>query len=180
MLFNIYEQIVSAIAFVLGTSFVFRFWVQAIRLRPPNSLGSFTFVMTDWLVHPLRRVIPGIGGYDWASLVGALLIAILATLAVVVFYPIFTIQSLLVHSLLRVIDWLIYGLIIFLILEVVFSWINPQAPMAPFVRALNAPLLRPIQRIIPPIGGIDFSCMIALVLLQIVSMVAHQLIPRLA
>jgi YggT family protein len=55
-----------------------------------------------------------------------------------------------------------------LIIEVVFSWINPHAPLAPFVHALNDPLLRPIRRVMPPVGGIDFSVLVALILLQIV------------
>jgi YggT family protein len=44
-----------------------------------------------------------------------------------------------------------------LILEVIFSWVNPHAPLAPFVRALNEPLLSPIRRVVPAIGGIDFT-----------------------
>jgi YggT family protein len=54
-----------------------------------------------------------------------------------------------------------------LILEAVFSWVNPHAPLAPFVRALNDPLLRPLRRIIPPLGGVDLSPLVLLILLQI-------------
>jgi uncharacterized protein YggT (Ycf19 family) len=59
-------------------------------------------------------------------------------------------------------DWIIYGFMGLLILEVIFSWINPDAPLAPFVRALNDPLLRPMRRVIPPVGGIDLSVLVAL------------------
>ena len=43
-------------------------------MRPPSSVAQFTFQLSDWLVRPLRRIVPGVGGYDWASLIGAFLI----------------------------------------------------------------------------------------------------------
>jgi YggT family protein len=62
-----------------------------------------------------------------------------------------------------------------LIIEVIFSWINPHAPLAPFVRALNEPLLRPLRRVIPPVGGLDLSVLAAFILLQIGLYVLRQL-----
>jgi len=64
-------------------------------------------------------------------------------------------------------NWILWSLMLLLIVEVVFSWINPHAPAAPFVRALNEPLLRPLRRVIPPLGGLDMSVLVALILLQI-------------
>jgi uncharacterized protein YggT (Ycf19 family) len=51
--------------------------------------------------------------------------------------------------------------------EAIFSWVNPHAPLAPFVRALNEPLLRPIRRVVPLVGNLDLSLLVALILLQI-------------
>jgi len=67
-----------------------------------------------------------------------------------------------------------------LIIEAVFSWVNPQAPLAPVVRALNEPLLRPLRRIIPLVGNIDLSPLAALLLLQIVLQVLRSLVLSLA
>jgi YggT family protein len=53
--------------------------------------------------------------------------------------------------------------------------VNPHAPLAPFVSALNYPLLRPIRRVIPPIGGVDFSVLVALILLQILKQVLEHI-----
>jgi YggT family protein len=64
-------------------------------------------------------------------------------------------------------QWIIYGFIALLIIEAVFSWINPHAPLAPFVRALNEPLLRPLRRVVPLIGSLDLSLLVALILLQV-------------
>jgi YggT family protein len=52
---------------------------------------------------------------------------------------------------------------------VIFSWVNPHAPLAPFVQALNSPLLRPIRRVIPLLGGLDISPMVLFLLLQVAS-----------
>ena len=72
-------------------------------------------------------------------------------------------------ALISVVQWAIYGWTALLILEVIFSWINPQAPLAPFVQALNAPLLRPIRQMIPLLGGLDISPMVLFLLLQVAS-----------
>ena len=49
-----------------------------------------------------------------------------------------------------------------------WPWVNPHAPMAPFIRALNEPILRPLRRFVPLVGGLDLSLLVAVLLLQIV------------
>jgi YggT family protein len=85
-------------------------------------------------------------------------------------------QGVVLYALFRFLNWIIYGFMGLLIIEVIFSWINPHAPLAPFVHALNDPLLRPIRRVVPPVGGIDFSVLVALILLQIVQYLLRQAI----
>ena len=162
----ILQLIVDTVAGVVGGVLLLRFWMQVTRVRPPASVAQFTFTLTDWLVRPLRRILPGVGGYDWASLIGAFLVVLAASS--VMFLAGWTVQMVLLTAVLRFLHWIIYGFIGLLILEVIFSWVNPDAPLAPFVRALNYPLLRPIRRVVPPIGGIDFSVLVAFILLQIV------------
>jgi len=161
--------IVDAIATLLGGALLLRFWMQAIRVRPPSSVAQFTFQLSDWLVRPLRRIVPGVGGYDWASLIGAFLIVALATS--VLFIAGWNAQAVLLLALQRFLQWILYGFMILLVLEAVFSWINPHAPLAPFVRALNEPLLRPIRRMVPLVGNLDLSLLVALILLQIAQIV---------
>ena len=169
----ILQLIVDAVAGVLGGVLLLRFWMQVIRVRPPASVAQFTFTLSDWLVRPLRRVVPGMGGFDWASLIGAFLVVLAATsVHLLAGVPG---AYVLAFALFRFIDWIIYGLMGLLIVEVIFSWVNPNAPLAPFVRALNYPLLRPIRRVVPPIGGVDFSVLVALVLLQIVQYLLRQI-----
>ena len=170
----ILQLIVDTVASVVGGVLLLRFWMQVIRVRPPASVAQFTFTLTDWLVRPLRRVLPGVGGFDWASLIGAFLIVLVASS--VMLLAGWSGYTVVLYAVFRFLNWIIYGFMGLLIIEVIFSWINPPAPLAPFVHALNDPLLRPIRRVMPPIGGIDFSVLVALILLQIVKYLLSQVL----
>jgi YggT family protein len=170
---SILQLIVDAAASVLGGVLLLRFWMQAARVRPPASVAQFTFTLSDWLVRPLRRLVPGTGGYDWASLIGAFLV-VLASTAIVLLEGM-SWQAMFLMALYRFLNWIIYGFMALLIIEAVFSWVNPHAPLAPFVSALNYPLLRPIRRVVPLIGGLDLSVLLALILLQIAQIVLGRL-----
>ncbi|GGY62992.1 MULTISPECIES: YggT family protein [Pseudoduganella] len=165
--------IVDTVAVLLGGVLLLRFWMQATRVRPPSSVAQFTFQLSDWLVRPMRRLVPGVGGYDWASLLGAFLIVVLAT-SVRWFagYPFDLIMLMALH---RFLQWILYGFMILLVVEAIFSWVNPHAPLAPFVRALNEPILKPVRRVVPLVGNLDLSLLVALVLLQIAQLVLDML-----
>jgi len=167
VLIVILTLIVDTIATLLGGVLLLRFWMQAVRVRPPSSVAQFTFQLSDWLVRPLRRVVPGVGGYDWASLIGAFLIVLLASAPV---------EVVLLKSLQRFLQWILYGFMALLIIEAIFSWVNPHAPLAPFVRALNEPLLRPIRKVVPLVGSLDLSLLVALILLQIAQVLVGMII----
>jgi YggT family protein len=164
---GIFTLIIDTVASVLGGVLLLRFWMQVVRVRPPMALGQFTFQLTDWLVRPLRRLLPGVGGYDWASLVGAILVIVLSIAIELFTMSRLSPEFLILLSVLRFCEWVFYGLMGLIILEAIFSWVNPHAPLAPFIRALNDPLMRPLRRIVPLIGNIDLSPLVALVLLQV-------------
>jgi len=166
VLHSIFMLIVNAVASILAGVMLLRFWMQVVRVRPPQSVGQFVYQLSDWLVKPLRRVLPG-GAYDWASLLGAFLIVVLATVAAIGLQSGFDFKIIFLLSLERFFEWICYGFMATLIIEAIFSWVNPYAPLAPFVRALNEPLLRPLRRVIPPLGGVDLSPLVLLILLQI-------------
>lgn len=173
LVLSIVMLIVDTVAVLLGGVLLLRFWMQAIRVRPPSSVAQFTFQLSDWLVRPMRRIVPGVGGYDWASLLGAFLIVVLAT-SVRGFagYPFDVIMLMALH---RFLQWILYGFMILLVIEAIFSWVNPHAPLAPFVRALNEPLLKPVRRVVPLVGNLDLSLLVALVLLQIAQILLDML-----
>jgi YggT family protein len=180
VLSSILTLIIDTVAVILGGALLLRFWMQVVRVRPPNQIGQFIFKLTDWLVLPLRRMLPAAGGYDWASFIGAVLAIVLATVFKLVLFGGLSLQFVVLASLLRLCEWIAYGFMALIIVEAIFSWVNPYAPLAPFVRALNEPLLRPLRRVIPLLGGIDLSPLVALIGLRIALMIATDLIARLA
>lgn len=180
MLHGILSLVVGTAAAVVAGVMLLRFWMQAVRVRPPSSIAQFVFRLSDWLVLPLRRVLPGVGGYDWACLLGAYLIAMVASAVDLLLVSPFPFQAVLLMALLRLLQWAFYGLMGLLIIEAVFSWVNPHAPLAPLVQALNEPLLRPLRRIIPLVGNIDLSPLAALLLLQVMLQVLSNLVLSLA
>ncbi|MGF6183143.1 YggT family protein [Massilia sp. UYP32] len=169
---SILQFIVDIIAGLLGGVLLLRFWTNAIRVRLPDQIRQFVHTITDWLVMPLRRVVPGTRGYDWASLIGAFLVVLVASTLLLLQGG--SGEMVLLYALHRFLNWILYGFMALLIIEAIFSWVNPNAPLAPFVHALNQPLLRPIRRVVPPIGGIDLSVLVALVLIQILLFVLRQ------
>lgn len=153
--------------------FLLRFMMQATRVSFAGQLGRFVVSLTDWAVKPLRRVIPGVGGFDWASLVAAFALQLaLAALLFGLAGPsvaadagtlAITVAWFALRSLLRLAIYILIGA---LILQAVLSWINPYSPLAAPASQLTRPLLDPVRRLVPSISGIDLSPLVVILLLQ--------------
>lgn len=178
MLFEILTFIIDTVTGLFAGFLLLRFWMQAQRVRPPSGLAQTIFQLTDWLVHPLRRILPGFGGYDWASMLAVFLVALVAVGIEYWLMARFPLTVLLGLALFKLAQWILYGLMFMLILEAVFSWVNPHAPIAPLIRMLNEPLLKPIRKILPALGGLDFSPLVALIILQILLKVLNEFLVR--
>ena len=169
--------LLDAVAGFFCSLFVLRFLMQAMRVSFAGQIGDFVVKLTNWAIKPLRRVIPGFAGLDWASLLAALLTQlILAVLLVGLAGPGLNAEPgavagmllwFAVRALLRIGVYIFLGA---LILQAVLSWINPYSPLAAPAHQLTRPLLDPIRRIVPAISGIDLSPLVAILLLQVVLM----------
>lgn len=179
MLHGIFTFVVDTVAGLFAGFLLLRFWMQAQRVRPPAGLAQSIFQITDWLVHPIRRLIPGLGGYDWASLIATFLVALLSMLINFWLLSAVSFPLIMLLAVFKMLQWILYGFMALLVLEAVFSWVNPHAPFAPFIRTLNNPVLTPLRRLIPALGGIDFSPMIALIILQVLNRLLSELLPAL-
>jgi YggT family protein len=170
------QLLIDSLGAVLGGAMLLRFWLGYVRVRPPVSVANLIFLLSNWLVMPLRRLLPG-RGQDWASLLGAVIVSTLVgALKAFLFWGGFPAKPLVALSLLALLNWLVYGIMGLFVLEVLFSWINPHATLAPAIRAVNAPFLRPFRRWIPPIAGIDFSVMAGFFVLNLIARFLPQLI----
>lgn len=165
----------NATSFLIQTVFEFfagvlllRFWLQLSRLAGRNPLSTFVRALTNFIVVPARRVVPGLWGLDLSTLVLAwLTLAIAAALQVLLrgMTPDAWVLLAAVVMLLRLAVYLAIGAIF---LMVIISWVNPASPMYGLANALTRPMLRPIQRVVPTIGMVDLSPLIALLVLQLI------------
>lgn len=173
-------MVLEALAGFLSLALLARFALQWARAPYRTPLAQFLMAVTDWAVRPARRLVPGIWGLDLASLVLAWLVqGLYLGLAhglggMVGSLPqaIGLVALLALLEILKLAAWLAQGVII---VAALISWINPYAPMAPLFNALSRPLLRPFQRLIPPIGGVDLSPMVALLAIQLLLAVLSSL-----
>lgn len=159
---------------LLACAFFLRFWMQWSRASFRTAFGQFLVKVTDFAVKPLRRVVPGFFGLDWASLIPLFLCELLAVLAIAAVqgYPFAAagtgvLPGFLVLALVAALRLGLYVLMGLILIQAVISWINPFSPHAPVFYALSRPVLAPFARFIPPIGGVDLSPMAALIVLQL-------------
>jgi YggT family protein len=172
----------QAIAFVVETIFnlfilsaLVRFWMQALRAPSRNPLAQFTMALTDFAVKPLRRVLPGLWGLDLASFAVAwgaevVLLAILSLLSGVELVSGTVFSVLLFLALVKLFRFTVYIIMGAVLLQALLSWVNPYHPVAPFFEALTRPFLKPFQKAIPPIGGVDITPVLVLIACQLVLM----------
>jgi YggT family protein len=173
MLVQILLFILDTVCGLMTLALLVRFAMQWARVPFRNPLGQFIVAVTDWMVRPVRRLIPGLFGLDMASLFLAWLwqvayqgIALGFTGVLLAVSPAPTVVVALL-ALLEVAKIGLYLVIGAVIVSAVFSWVNPYAPLAEVFNTLTRPLLRPFRRVIPPVGGVDLSPLALLLVLQI-------------
>lgn len=176
MIANAIHFLLSTILNILTMMFLIRFLMQATKTPFHNPVGQIVLALTDFAVKPARRFIPSWKKNDLSTLVLAFITQILLQFALLWFrgFPFAVADApilpiVLGLSLLGVIR-VIFDIFFYAIfLQVILSWVNPHTPIAPILHSLTRPILNPIQRIIPPISGIDFSPFVAIILLQMLN-----------
>jgi YggT family protein len=168
--------------FVLAA--LMRFYAQAFRASFRNPIAQFVVALTDWAVKPLRRILPSVMGLDTASFVLAWLTLIVLWWVILMLmqiatgtHPLFW-PSLAALALVKLLKLSLYLLIGVVIVQAVLSWVSPYHPVRPFFDSLCRPFLRPFQRMIPTIGGVDLSPLFLLILIQVILMLPVQFLER--
>ena len=154
---------------------LFRF--HAVWLQAPmrNPIGEFLMALTDFVVLRVRRFVPRVRGLDTASLLLAFLVEFvyLAAFLWLQGYPFetFPLLGLLVWTAVKLLKISFYLLIATLITEAILSWVNPHTPLAPMLGAVNRPFVQPLRRRIPPVGNVDLSVLVLLIICQLILIV---------
>lgn len=151
-----------------------RFVLQLVRADFYNPLSQFIVRATSPLLMPLRRIIPGFGGIDLASLVLAVLVQLLLMIITLMLLGvgIGNLGQLLVWSLIGVTSLFLKIFFFALIVSVILSWVAPGShnPAAQLVQQICEPLLAPIRRFLPNLGGLDISPIFAFIALNLLDM----------
>jgi len=165
---------------LFGIALIIRAWMYAIRLHPFNPYAQAVLRATNWLVGPLRSVIKPSNRLDWPSLVACWLTALVYLLLMWVLLTgqLPTSEGMLrslVAAALTVAKWAFNILLWVTLIQAVLSWVNPMAPVMPLLQTMTAPLLDPIRRFMPNLGGLDLSPLVLLLLAQVAIMMLQSL-----
>ena len=176
----------NATVFLISTIFnlylmvvLLRFWLQLSKADFYNPMSQFVVKATHPIIGPMRRVIPSIGAIDVATLVLALIVAMGKYLAL----------SLLLGGNINPIGMIILGALsvlkefltlVFwvLILRAILSWVSQgSSPVEYVLQQLTEPFLAPIRRILPPMGGLDLSVLVAIIGLKFIELLLADFLP---
>ncbi len=176
------SYLLNPLEFILNTLFglyilvvMVRFLLQWMRADFYNPVSQFVVKVTNPALRPLRRVIPGWGGIDFAAVVLMLLLQLLSLTLILLFrgqgVPL---PTLLFWSLAELVSLAINVYIGAILIQVIISWVNPGTynPVTSLLHTLTEPLMRPARRLLPPVSGFDLSPLLVLLGLQVLKMLA--------
>lgn len=176
MWFDIASLLLDVSCGLVGGGCLLRWYMQWQRVPFANPLGRLVFALTNWIVLPARRLLPSMAGWDTASLASAWamqlvqfsLLWLLRDMAA----PYMAVIVLASFGVLRL---AISGLSGLIIAYAVLSWVQTHSPMSSVMDRLCSPLLRPLRRAIPLVGGVDLSPLVLLVAMQVLALVVAEL-----
>jgi len=163
---------------LFSLALLLRFYLQLVRAPYRNPVSQFLCALTDFIVVPARRVIPGLWGIDLATIVlawlcEALLLFLLLALRGVepAAFTATAVFAVLVLAAVKILKMSVYILMVAVIVQAILSWVNPYSPVAPLLNSLTQPLLRPLQKRIPPVANVDLSPLVLIIALQLILIV---------
>lgn len=173
--------ITNPIVFIIDVVFssyilavLIRFILQTQRADFYNPIAQFLVKVTNPPLKPLRRIVPGIGGIDNASILLLIILQMSSTALTLAIggggVPPF--GALFFTSLAALVSLVINTFLFSILIQVIISWVNPNSynPALGLLNAICEPVLRPFRRIIPAVGGFDLSPLVAMVALQVLNM----------
>ncbi|MFW2372365.1 MAG: YggT family protein [Gammaproteobacteria bacterium] len=144
-----------------------------------NPVSQFIVKITNPLVKPLRRIIPGFFGIDFATLV---LILVITSIKILTVYGLsgyeLNTSLIIITVVLETVDLLLNIFLFAIIIQALLSWVNPD-PYNPVVALLNSltwPILKHFRKLIPPISGFDISPIFAIITIMFIQQSIHYLV----
>ena len=164
---NPFVFLIDIVFQLYATILLVRLLLQWVRADFYNPLSQFIVKITNPPVLPLRKIIPGFGGIDVATLVLVYLILAIKTMLVFQTTDVLAIAIIAFgQTLILIISIFLYSIII----QAILSWVNPdpQNPAVSLLNSLTRPVLKHFRNLMPPISGMDISPIFAIIALMFV------------
>lgn len=178
--------LIDTVFFVLVAAALLRAWLNGSRISMAQQPGIFVMAVTDWVVMPIRRMLPPAAQrsrWDVASMCAALVLCVLQAVLLLglgggllapagmqaawtssawAMLPLVVVKLLLRTA--------IQGMLWLVVVYAVLSWVQPHSPVQALLSRLVGPVLMPLRRWVPTVGGVDLSALVLILLLQIALM----------
>ena len=172
----------NAMSFLVSTVFdlylmvvIIRFWLQLVRADFYNPFSQFVVKATQPIVAPMRRILPSMGSIDTASVVLAFLVVLAKMLVLTLITGEGIDIGILLFAVIKNAGVLLFWM---LLIRAVLSWFNQgYNPVVMIMTQLTEPILAPIRRIIPAIGGLDLSVLVLFIAMNFINILFSQYIP---
>lgn len=172
--------LVNAGSYLISTLFglyiiivLLRFLLQLVRADFYNPLSQFIVKATSPILNPMRRVIPGLFGLDFSSLLLAYTLQYIENLLLWAIRGIpINAVFLLWHSIGSLLTLLLYIYFFAILVQVIISWVSPGTynPATALIHQITEPVLRPARKILPPFSGFDLSPILVFIMLNLLIM----------
>jgi len=176
---NPLEFLISTLFSLYILAVMLRFLLGMVRADFYNPISQFLVKITNPLLIPLRKIIPGAGKIDVAAIILMLLLQLIMLAIIVALRGVTPpLLGLLLTAIGTLVILAINVFLFAIIVQVIISWVNPGSynPVNGLLSSLTAPVMRPIQRLLPPMSGIDLSPLFALIGLQVLKMLIQPLL----
>jgi YggT family protein len=176
---NPLEFLISTLFSLYILAVMLRFILGAVRADFYNPVSQFLVRITNPLLVPMRRIIPSFRQYDTSALLLMLLLQLVSLVIVVMLRGVSVSFITLLLAAIGELVVLTFNVFIFaIVIQVILSWINPGTynPVNALLHSITRPVMGPIQRLIPPVSGIDLSPLVALIGLQVLKMLVLPLL----
>ena len=162
--------VLDALFTLVLVAFLLRVILPLVDAGFRNPIGEAVLKVTDPLVLPLRRLFKPVGRIDVAAVVALVLMQLLATVLLLGLGGVgaLALPVVVLHALRSLLDLTLQFFTVCLLIYVVLSWVAPDVrnPAVQLLARVCEPVLRPVRRLLPPLGGLDLSPLLVLIALQ--------------
>jgi YggT family protein len=180
MLIQIANLLLQVLVSIIAGACLLRCYLQWLAFNlgsgQSRTIGAYVLPLSNWIVIPLRKVIPSVGRLDVASLLAAYLLVAGKTAVLLLLSGVaLTNISWLLLALIDLVDLIISGLVGLVFASVILSWVSAGSQIQYLVSLLVEPLLAPIRKAMPNFGALDLSPLVLLLILQVLQIVVSNL-----